>query len=93
MDSRYGILLGKRSGDSFRGKSFRGSENFCLENCEYGVLQADENAARNVFDAKVFASQKLLHRKQDFTIRRLIVGHLIKRSNPSCWNGLSDSGC
>ncbi len=35
MDSRYGILLGKRSGDSFHG--FDGV-----------VLQADENAARNV---------------------------------------------
>ncbi|MCK5522436.1 MAG: transposase [Thiomargarita sp.] len=35
MDSRYGILKGKRSGDSF--------------NCFDGaVLQADENAARNV---------------------------------------------
>jgi len=35
MDSRYGVLKGKRSGDSFYG--FDG-----------GVLQADENAARNV---------------------------------------------
>jgi IS605 OrfB family transposase len=35
MDSRYGVLLGKRSGDSFHG--FDGV-----------VLQADENAARNV---------------------------------------------
>jgi len=35
MDSRYGLLLGKRKGDSF--------------NCFDGVvLQADENAARNV---------------------------------------------
>jgi len=48
MDSRDGTLRGKRNGDSFRGKSFRGSENFCLENCEDGVvLQADGNAARN----------------------------------------------
>ncbi len=35
MDSRYGVLLGKRSGDSFHG--FDGV-----------VLQADENAAQNV---------------------------------------------
>ncbi len=35
MDSRYGILLGKRSGDSFH----------CFDGV---VLQADENAARNV---------------------------------------------
>ena len=35
MDSRYGILLGKRSGDSFH----------CFDGA---VLQADENAARNV---------------------------------------------
>jgi IS605 OrfB family transposase len=35
MDSRYGILLGKRSGDSFH----------CFDGV---VLQADENAAQNV---------------------------------------------
>ena len=35
MDSRYGCLLGKRSGDSF----------YCFDGV---VLQADENAARNV---------------------------------------------
>ena len=35
MDSRYGVLLGKRSGDSF----------YCFDKV---VLQADENAARNV---------------------------------------------
>ncbi len=35
MDSRHGILLGKRSGDSFH----------CFDGV---VLQADENAARNV---------------------------------------------
>jgi len=35
MDSRYGVLLGKRSGDSFH----------CFDGV---VLQADENAARNV---------------------------------------------
>ncbi len=35
MDSRYGILLGKRSGDSF----------YCFDGV---VLSADENAARNV---------------------------------------------
>jgi IS605 OrfB family transposase len=48
VDSRYGVLLGKRNGDSFRGKSFL-KKNFCLEYCFDGVvLQADENAARNV---------------------------------------------
>jgi IS605 OrfB family transposase len=47
MDSRYGILLGKRSGDSFSRQKF--FLNFCLENCHDGVvLQADKNAARNV---------------------------------------------
>ena len=35
MDSRYGVLLGKRNGDSFH----------CFDGV---VLQADENAARNV---------------------------------------------
>jgi len=35
MDSRYGILKGKRSGDSF----------YCFDGV---VLQADENAAQNV---------------------------------------------
>jgi hypothetical protein len=35
MDSRYGILLGNRCGDSF----------YCFDGV---VLQADENAARNV---------------------------------------------
>ena len=35
MDSRYGVLLGKRNGDSF----------YCHDGV---VLQADENAARNV---------------------------------------------
>ena len=35
MDSRYGILKGKRSGDSF----------YCFDGA---VLQADENAAQNV---------------------------------------------
>ena len=35
MDSRYGLLLGERKGDSFH----------CIDGV---VLQADENAARNV---------------------------------------------
>ena len=35
MDSRYGLHLGKRNGDSF----------YCFDKV---VLQADENAARNV---------------------------------------------
>ncbi len=35
MDSRYGVLLGRRSGDSF----------YCFDGV---VLQADQNAARNV---------------------------------------------
>jgi len=47
MDSRYGVLKGKRSGDSYSRQKFR--RNFCLEYCFDGVvLQADENAARNV---------------------------------------------
>ena len=47
MDSRYGILLGKRRGDSYSRQKFR--RNFCLEYCFDGaVLQADQNAARNV---------------------------------------------
>ena len=47
MDSRYGVLLGKRSGDSYSRQKFL--RNFCLEYCFDGVvLQADENAARNV---------------------------------------------
>jgi IS605 OrfB family transposase len=47
MDSRYGILLGKRSGDSYSRQKFL--RNFCLKYCFDGVvLQADENAAQNV---------------------------------------------
>jgi IS605 OrfB family transposase len=47
MDSRHGVLLGKRSGDSYSRQKFL--RNFCLEYCFDGVvLQADENAARNV---------------------------------------------
>ena len=43
MDSRNGLLLGKRSGDSFH----------CFDG---EVLQADENAARNVRD-RLFDSE------------------------------------
>ena len=43
MDSRYGILLGKRNGDSF----------YCFDGV---VLQADENAARNVL-ARLYDSE------------------------------------
>ena len=43
MDSRYGVLLGKRSGDSF----------YCFDGV---VLQADENAARNVL-ARLYDSE------------------------------------
>jgi IS605 OrfB family transposase len=43
MDSRYGILLGKRNGDSF----------YCFGGV---VLQADENAARNVL-ARLYDSE------------------------------------
>ncbi|NJO18435.1 MAG: transposase [Thioploca sp.] len=43
MDSRYGILLGKRHGDSF----------YCFDGV---VLQADENAARNVL-ARLYDSE------------------------------------
>ena len=47
MDSRHGVLMGKRSGDSYSRQKFL--RNFCLEYCFDGVvLQADENAARNV---------------------------------------------
>ena len=47
MDSRHGVLLGKRSGDSYSRQKFL--RNFCLEYCFDGVvLQADENAAQNV---------------------------------------------
>ena len=43
MDGRYGILLGKRNGDSF----------YCFDRV---VLQADENAARNVL-ARLYDSE------------------------------------
>ena len=43
MDSRYGVLLGKRNGDSFH----------CFDGV---VLQADENAARNVL-ARLYDSE------------------------------------
>jgi IS605 OrfB family transposase len=43
MDNRYGILLGKRRGDSF----------YCFDGV---VLQADENAARNVL-ARLYDSE------------------------------------
>ena len=47
MDSRYGILMGKRSGDSYSRQKFL--RNFCLEYCfDRVVLIASENAARNV---------------------------------------------
>ena len=43
MDSRYGVLLGKRNGDSF----------YCFDGV---VLPADENAVRNVL-ARLYDSE------------------------------------
>jgi hypothetical protein len=60
MDSRYGSLLGKRSGDSYTRQKF--IRNFCLVYCFDGVvLQADEKRSNGACD--VYAARNVLARR------------------------------
>jgi IS605 OrfB family transposase len=67
LSSRYGILLGKRSGDSYSRQKFL--RNFCLEYCFDGVvLQADEKRSNGACD--VYAARNVLARLHDQKIDR-----------------------